>query len=416
MRHELYARLALFANKNYALFGLSGFFATFGSGFAFVALSFYAYEHHGGLSGIVALFLCWWLPSVLLAPIIGTITDRYPRQWLIVLSNLVRGTSIGLFVLGLTFDFGFDVLLLAVIQGIFNALYMPAAIPLIYSLVDKSVLLRANATIDVIYEMGFILGLGLSGLVLARWGMNALLMVGAVLMLISGGLMLCLRAAPIAPSKHKLAIWQDYRLAWRYFVQTPVLYQPYAMQVIIKVLMMCIPTLLLPYVNEVLGQGTQVFAWFEMTIASGAIVGGLISPWLVDKWTPTGALAGLLALMAVGLVGMAVNDMWQVGLVIYWTVGVGLASWALAVTQSQAHCPENLQGRLQSMVEAVSGVVIVAVFACITVFEAWLPIAWLYAVFALMAVMGLFVLWQTYQPSLPKKTTDSPQSPTSPQR
>lgn len=395
---ELQKRWQLLKNPDYRNFCISGLLATFGAGFSFITLSFYGYRDNDGLTGIISLFIAWWLPSVVLAPIVGSLVDRYNGKHLIIISNTVRGAV--LLALFASFKIGWhvNILAVAVIQGVFNALYMPSAIPLVYRLVEEEELLRANATVDVVYELGFILGLGLSGVMLLYVAIDNLLVVAGVLMVLSGLMIFRLKtkksAKPNAQTSHKVAktTWyQDFNQSLIYLKNSPLLWLPYATQVVIKMLMMSIATLLLPYVHEVLHGDTKIFSKYEIVYSVGAIAGGLISPILSEKVGDRWALRILLVTMGTGLLLMSVNRDWLIGLPIYFLVGVGLASWAVAVTEAQKICPVEYQGRMQATFDGINGIFVMAIYIGMMVYKEQLSIPSLYLLFSGFVALGLLI-------------------------
>lgn len=389
---ELQKRWQLLKNPDYRNFCISGLLATFGAGFSFITLSFYGYRDNDGLTGIISLFIAWWLPSVVLAPIVGSLVDRYNGKHLIIISSIVRGVV--LLALFASFKIGWhvNILAVAVIQGVFNALYMPSAIPLVYRLVEEDELLRANATVDVVYELGFILGLGLSGVMLLYVAIDNLLVVAGVLMVLSGMMIFRLKTKNTQPPKTEKTAWyQDFAQSLSYLKHHPLLLLPYSTQVVIKMLMMSISTLLLPYVHEVLHRDTKTFSKYEIVYSVGAIAGGLISPILSEKVGDRWALRILLIIMGIGLLLMSMNRDWLIGLPIYFLVGVGLASWAVAVTEAQKVCPVEYQGRMQATFDGINGIFVMAVYIGMMVYKEQLAIPSLYLMFSGFVAVGILI-------------------------
>ncbi|MFB2539642.1 MULTISPECIES: MFS transporter [unclassified Acinetobacter] len=403
-------RLTLFKNRNYAFFCLSGLFATFAGALVFVAMSAYAFTTQG-IVGTVSIFIGWTAPAIVLAPFIGAIADRYSKRNLLIISTLVRGSAILLFVLAVNYHIAVAIVFLALIQGTFNAIYSPAAIPLIYSIVDERHLLAANATIDIVYEVVFIIGLASSGIILLYVDSHHLMMIGAIFMFCAAILLFLLKTntsvgnsntiplmQPNSTKQDKFSPWQDYKSAIDYLRSHRFLFIPYGTQTVIRVLMMCIATLLMPYVVDVLKQNTAVFAKFEIALSIGVIVGGVLSPMIAKKIGENQTLALYLILLMLGLSIMAVTQQWQFAIVAYSCVGVGFASWALAVTASQKQCENSYHGRMQATFEALSGLFILLISLLLIIFEKAVSIRMMYVIFAAVSFLTfLMVFIQGYR-------------------
>nr|WP_246257410.1 MFS transporter [Bartonella gabonensis] len=152
------------------------------------------------------------------------------------------------------FGIAIDLMILSAFLGIFISFYMPSAIPLIQSIVPKKQLVNANATIDMVYELGTIMGIGLSGFILAYAGTKGTLLIGSIFFIIAGLFNFAMKVPKARRSKSQSEQnwWENYIAALHYFKQNPVLFMPYISQMIIMMLLMTIPVILVPYTQEVL--------------------------------------------------------------------------------------------------------------------------------------------------------------------
>ncbi len=181
---NLKERAALFENRTFLYFTLSGLFATFGNGLNYIALSWLAYSQTNSIRGVALLMFFLWMPSILFAPFLGVLADKYNRKMQIVVSNLVRGLVLVFWVMLWQLGIEIDLMILSALLGIFISFYMPSAVPLIQSIVPKKQLINANATIDMVYELGTIIGMGFSGFILACAGTKETLLIGGIFLLL----------------------------------------------------------------------------------------------------------------------------------------------------------------------------------------------------------------------------------------
>lgn len=262
---ELKERLALFDNRTYLYFTLSGLFATLGNGLHYIALSWFAYNQSNSISGVAMMMFFIWMPSIIFAPVFGTLADRYSRKAQIVISNLVRGLIVVSWVTLWHFGIEIELMILCALLGIFISFYMPSAVPFIQSIVPKEKLVRANATIDMVYELGTIAGMGLSGFILTYAGTKGALLTGGILFILAGLFNLAMQVPETVQDKshNQQNGWQSYVSSLRYFKRHPVLFMPYMNQMIIMTLLMTIPVILVPYTREILNADTRTFAIFQ---------------------------------------------------------------------------------------------------------------------------------------------------------
>lgn len=388
---EAKSRLSLFQNRSYLYFTLSGLFATLGNGLNYIAISWLAYELTQSITGVALMMFFIWMPSIVFAPIFGVLADKYDKKRLMILSNIVRGVSIIIFVLFLGDNNTITHLLfLCGFLGVFVSFYMPAAIPYIYNIIDEEELVNANATVDMVYEFGTILGMGISGLIIHSFGMYGALMLGGVLFLVAGIFNMLMRkvASKYESKIENNSLLKDYLESLRYFKRTPVLYVPYFSQAIIMVLLMTIPVLLVPYAKEVLHTDTNTFALYEALYSFGVVVGGFFSPILCRIFSMKRTLIMLLLIMAVGLSFLSFNSNVVFVFPIYFFLGFGLSSWALSITLAQQSCLPEYQGRLQSTFNGVSGVFILILYIFMAFKSDDLSIQFVYLLQAILAIIG----------------------------
>ncbi|WP_273787443.1 MFS transporter [Bartonella grahamii] len=391
---NLKERIALFENRTFLYFTLSGLFATFGNGLNYIALSWLAYNQTGSIRGVALMMLFLWTPSIIFAPILGILADKYNRKTQIIISNLVRGLVIVGWVMLWHFGIEIELMVLSALLGIFISFYMPSAISLIQSIVLKEQLINANATIDMIYELGTIAGMGLSGLILSYAGTKGTLLIGGIFFIIAG-LFNCAMKVPKnrrSKNQNQQNWWRNYTAALHYFKQNPALFVPYVSQMISMTLLMTIPVILVPYIQEVLHADSRTFAIFEVLYSMGVLTGAFFSPLLCKVLSIKKTLAILLAFMAIGLAILSVNTHNFVVFPVYFMIGFGLSSWALSISLSQLSCDPEYQGRLQASFNGISGCLILAVYLIMARDNSSISPQSIYFFQSIFALVGIFIV------------------------
>ncbi|WP_273717531.1 MULTISPECIES: MFS transporter [Bartonella] len=391
---NLKERAALFENRAFLYFTLSGLFATFGNGLNYIALSWLAYNQTSSIRGVALMMLFLWAPSILFAPFLGVLADKYNRKMQIITSNLVRGLVIVGWVMLGYFGMEIDLMILSALLGIFISLYMPSAVPLIQSIVPKKQLINANATIDMVYELGTIIGMGFSGFILACAGTKGTLLIGGIFFIIAGLFNFAMKVPENQRSKNQNQQnwWENYRASLHYFKQNSVLFMPYISQMIIMTLLMTIPVILVPYTQEVLNADSRTFAIFEALYSMGVFTGALLSPFFCKVLSIRKTLALLLAVMAIGLAILSVNAHTLVVFPVYFMIGFGLSSWALSISLSQLSCDPEYQGRLQASFNGLSGCFILGVYLIMASDSSSISPQSIYFLQSIVALVGIFIV------------------------
>ncbi|WP_273759694.1 MFS transporter [Bartonella sp. ML70XJBT.G] len=361
---NLKERAALLESRTFLYFTLSGLFATFGNGLNYIALSWLAYHQTSSIRGVALLMFFLWMPSIIFAPVFGVLADKYNRKMQIMISNLVRGMILVAWVIFGKLGIEIELMVLSTCLGIFVSFYMPSAVPLIQSIVPKEQLVNANATIDMVYELGTIVGMGVSGFILTYAGTKGTLLIGGIFFIIAGLFNLAMKVPEMRKyeNQNKLNWWKSYIASFHYFKQNPALFMPYVSQMIIMTLLMTIPVILVPYTQEILKADNKIFAILEALYSAGAFIGALFSPLLCKAFSIRKTLALLLAIMAIGLIILSVNTQTHIVFPVYFMIGFGLSSWALSISLSQLSCDPKYQGRLQASFNGLSGCFILGVY------------------------------------------------------
>ncbi|MDP1603129.1 MAG: MFS transporter [Legionella sp.] len=367
---ELKERFKLFSIQPYLYFALSGILATLGNGLIYITVSWLAYEKMHSISGIALMMFCIWLPTILFGPFFGVCADKYNRKNLMIMSNMIRGLAVIGFVIVYHLGFSTNIFILAVFLGIFVSFYMPAAVPMISSIVPENDLMNANATIDMIYELGTIIGMGVSGFLVLYLGLMNTLALGGLLFLLAGTFNWFMECKPEhcygTLNKEKSGFIEDYISSLNYLKDNPRLLGIYSIQTCIMILLMTIPILLLPYTKEVLKVGPDKFSTLEALFSMGIFIGCLISPILCRLIKIKRTLLLLMVGMAIGLYIFSINENLIISYIFYFIIGFGLSSWALSLTQAQLLADKRFQGRLQSTFNSISGVGVLAIYLLIT--------------------------------------------------
>lgn len=166
-----------------------------GTGAAYVALLLIAYDRFQSPWAISLVLLADLLPAMLLGPVFGAAADRWSRKWCAVGADVIRA---GAFIaIALVDDFAATVGF-AVLAGAGSALFTPATLAGLPSLVTKARLPAATSLYGAIADLGFTAGPGIAAAFLIVAGPADILFVNGLTFAASAVILARLRfGAPV---------------------------------------------------------------------------------------------------------------------------------------------------------------------------------------------------------------------------
>ncbi|PJJ05130.1 putative MFS family arabinose efflux permease [Streptomyces sp. 2333.5] len=208
----------LWRDRRFVLLTAARTISVLGNGFARVALSFAVLALPGAGPGQLSLVLaCQAVPQLAFVLVGGVLADRVSRSRLMIAADLVGAAAYaGLAAMVLTGHAPLWALCsLAALAGTATALFSPAMDGVIPLLVPAGRLQRANGLLRVGMNSSMLLGLALSGVVVALVGAGWALALNAASFVVSAllirGLRLSARVRPRASG------WSELRDGWREF-------------------------------------------------------------------------------------------------------------------------------------------------------------------------------------------------------
>lgn len=187
--------LDILKNKRFILFLLSQGISNFGDAFQLIAaVSLLRRVTGSGLSAAFGL-VCTPMLSILLSPLVGYISDIKSERFLLVLTDLLRGLVVILFI---SRESIFQIYLLIILLSTLDILYNPPRRKLLPLILEKGQLISANSLLNGISGAMFIAGPILAGSVILIFGTDIAFIINSASFFISA-----LLIADIRPEKEK---------------------------------------------------------------------------------------------------------------------------------------------------------------------------------------------------------------------
>jgi len=216
--------LHVLRNKNFARLFAAGATSIAGFSIGQVALTIVVYNNTGGSAlDISYIGVSFTVASVLFSLLAGVMVDRYERRILMVISDLIRATSLVVLIVYLiVFGFSLAVVLgVAFVLGSFTTLFQPAERALTPSVVGQEEIANANALVQTSSSMLQFSASAVGGViavvagVLVAFGLNAAtFLVSATLIAGVGGF--AKKGAQAQDESQRRSMLQDLREGFSY--------------------------------------------------------------------------------------------------------------------------------------------------------------------------------------------------------
>jgi len=160
-----------------------------GTGAAYPALLLIAYDRFESAWAISLILVADLLPAMLLGPVFGAAADRWSRRTCAVTADVVRaGAFVGVaFADSFTLTLGF-----ATLAGVGTAMFTPATLAGVPSLVDKSRVPAATSLYGAIADLGFTAGPALAAPLLLVTGAEEILLLNGITFAMSAAVLTAL--------------------------------------------------------------------------------------------------------------------------------------------------------------------------------------------------------------------------------
>jgi MFS transporter, DHA3 family, macrolide efflux protein len=309
------------------------------------------------LAGVMAL-----LPQALLGPIGGTVADRLPRRWVMVVADSI--TALCMVVLVVLFATEsvqlWHVYALMFIRSSMQAFQAPAAAASTAMLVPTDWLPRVAGLNQTLQGIMTVAAAPLGALALAILPLQAALMIDVVTAILGiVPLLLYSIPQPVRQAEDMPSFWQDFRAGVGYVWNRSGLRWLYGLLFLVVLTVMPTFSLMMLLVKDHFGGGPNEIALMEGLSGLGMIAGGLlivVYP-LFRRRIVTVLVSFVVSCGTVALTALAPGDMLWLA-VVWWVLsGITFATGNAPMTAIlQTTVPNVMQGRVLSLLSTMMGI------------------------------------------------------------
>lgn len=361
--------LRILRQPNFAKLWLGGLISMTGDWILIVGLPFEIYRRTGSTLATGAMVLAYLVPSIALGSVAGVFVDRWDRQRLMVVINLILAVvllpllwidTVGIWI-------AYVVLL---ISSSLELLFTPAEGALLPNLLENpdDDLVTANALNGMNNHLARLIGPAIGGVIVAVGGLVAVTVIDAVSFLLAAALIASIRTTHARAQRHDtleheaVNAWRRLLLEWRDGLRTvihhPVLRALLAFFLITRIGEGLTATLFVPWTTDALHSDATGYGLLLSTQAIGGLAGAIVIGRLGSRMDPLRLV--ILGSLAFGLIDLglftypAIYPYIGPALVVMVVVGVpGAAMMAGIATLEQTLASDSHRGRVIGALGAV---------------------------------------------------------------
>jgi len=329
------------------------FFATLGSSLgtllAAIALAIDVKDRTNSGLWVGAVLLAEFLPAILVGLTLGPLLDRLERRRLMVVADLVR---VAVFCLLPFADSAAGIVALAAVAGVANGFFRPAVYAGVPNLVSEEELPEANALLQSVENLSWMVGPILGGLLTAAAGPHAAYWINAASFLVSAVLV---ARIPAKKLQSETAIsrghWRDLREGFSVVAHSRALIAVLVAWGFVSIGLGGANVAEIFLAKNVFTAGDFGYGLLYGAIGAGLVCGSFLSSFVVERIGIARTYGASLALMAVGLAAAAISP--NVWVAAVFCVVHGLGDGAAIVCNAlllQRGAPDRVRGRALTLV------------------------------------------------------------------
>ncbi|MBC6108960.1 MFS transporter [Pedobacter fastidiosus] len=341
-----------FKSRNYRLYFGGQSVSLIGTWMQKTAVSWVIYsETHSkfmlGLTLFASLF-----PSFIFSFIGGVASDRYNRYKLLLITQIASMVQAVLMTMLIFFKHYsvWEIIALSALLGLINAFDVPARQSLVYEMVDdKADLPNALALNSSMVNLSRLIGPGLAGLALEKFGDDICFGLNAVSFIAVIGSLLMMKLPKYIAKPHTKNVIGELKEGFAYIKKTPSISLVILMLALISLLVLPFSTLIPVYAKDIFKGTASTFGVIDSVIGLGAFSGAIFLASLKPGRNLRKILAINTLVFGIGLMLFSHSTYYPLALLFATVSGFGMMSQiTISNTLIQTTVDENMRGRVIS--------------------------------------------------------------------
>ncbi|WP_316804575.1 MFS transporter [Pedobacter nototheniae] len=341
-----------FKSRNYRLYFGGQSISLIGTWMQKTAVSWVVYsETHSkfmlGLTLFASLF-----PSFIFSFIGGVASDRYSRYKLLLttqIASMIQAVLLTLLIFFRHYSV-WEIIALSALLGLINAFDVPARQSLVYEMVDdKADLPNALALNSSMVNLSRLIGPGLAGLALEKFGYDICFGLNAVSFIAVIGSLLMMKLPKYVAKPHTKNVIGELKEGFAYIKRTPSIGLILIMLALISLMVLPFSTLIPVYAKDIFKGTASTFGVIDSVIGLGAFSGAIFLASLKPGRNLRKILAINTLIFGIGLILFSHSTYYPIALVVATISGFGMMSQiTISNTLIQTTVDPAMRGRVIS--------------------------------------------------------------------
>ena len=317
-----FAIVGMPAHRSYRNLLLARLISALGTWTAFFAVRIALYNQTNSAWWVSILLFSELVPGVILGIAVGPLIDRWPRQRMMILSDLGGAASFGV----LPFVHSpAGICVVSALAGFSAVFFRPGCYAAIPNLVGKESLVAANALMQGAENLATLMGPVLAGVGIALLGSSVVYSLNAVSFLVSA--LLLVRIGNRLQSRIAARIgrthWRDVRVGLSLVRHDRHLSSIFLIWSWATLAYTGINVAEIVLTTDAYGAGDVGFGVFVAFSAAGILIGSVVAVWFIDRMTVYGGYRASFLITAAGVAIAAVSPNLAIGCIGAVIFGVG---------------------------------------------------------------------------------------------
>jgi predicted MFS family arabinose efflux permease len=297
-------------------------------------------------------------PILLFSIASGALADRVRKRRLLIGAQAALGCqALGLAALVASGRVEYwHVAVLAFCSGLVNVLDQPARQSLVAEMVGRADVASAVALNSASFNAARIVGPGLGGLLIARFGVVPAFVLNGLGFAVAVIMLLGLRTEGTPRERSGGGVLDDVRAGLRYAFSTPEIRLTLGLLFIVSICVFNFTVYVPLVVRTVLHLGAEGFGLLMACLGVGAVAGALTVGALGARRPPAWVLFTAASLACSALIALSTaRGVWLAAVLLFFTGLFGLVLVASCNTAMQLAAPDELRGRVMSLYTLIWG-------------------------------------------------------------
>lgn len=297
-----------------------------------------------------------YTPILVLSVFAGSIVDRFPKRYLIILTQTVM--ALLAFVLWVLTAKGivnyWHVFILASLLGLATSLDVPARQAFMINLVGRDTLMNAIALNSTTFNIARLIGPAIAGLLIAKVGISTTFLLNGIsfIPVIIGLLMIDIDGLPGRSGKKN--VMEDIKEGLLYIKNNAVVFNVLMLMLMVSLFAINFNVVVPVYAKYVFHNNPEIFGFLMSSLGVGSILGAILVALRSGRSpNPVFLILGAVILSGFQMVMAFVTGLYTAMFVLFF-IGFGsIIFTALSNTTIQLNTPDELKGRAMSVYSLV---------------------------------------------------------------